>query len=102
MRGMRELKPDPVFTDRLMKRFEERSQAGGFVEAAVREPLPIVFSSPGFLHLAEPVPEQERRLFSGRELATRLAYFLWSAPPHKPPMPLVRAGGLGVSDQEMG
>jgi hypothetical protein len=34
-----------------------------------------------FLYLAEPSPDDKRRSLTAPELATRLSYFLWSAPP---------------------
>jgi hypothetical protein len=34
-----------------------------------------------FLYLAEPSPDEKRRSLTSAELATRLSYFLWSAPP---------------------
>ena len=41
----------------------------------------MVLSSPMFLYLAEPSGGDQRRPLSDAELATRLSYFLWSAPP---------------------
>ncbi len=34
-----------------------------------------------FLYLAEPSPDEKRRPLTNLELATRLSYFLWGAPP---------------------
>ena len=49
--------------------------------AAFKDCLAIVLSSPMFLYLAEPNLETKPRPLSDLELATRLSYFLWGAPP---------------------
>ena len=46
-------------------------------------PLSIILASPGFLYLSEPNDADDRRQLTDRELAVRLAYFLWSAPPDR-------------------
>ena len=46
-------------------------------------PLSIILASPGFLYLNEPNDADDRRQLTDRELAVRLAYFLWSAPPDR-------------------
>jgi hypothetical protein len=42
---------------------------------------PGLKDSPSFLYLDEPNDKQGPRQLTDRELAIRLAYFLWSAPP---------------------
>ena len=44
-------------------------------------PLSVILASPGFLYLDEPKLNESKRTLTDRELAVRLAYFLWSAPP---------------------
>jgi hypothetical protein len=86
-----------------MKLFESRVAAGDRFEIAIREPLRVVLASPGFLYLAEPksgatstttVPVQ----LTQRELAVRLSYFLWSAPPDEELLELARRGELANAD----
>ncbi|MGI9472212.1 MAG: DUF1592 domain-containing protein, partial [Rubripirellula sp.] len=74
-------KPDPEFTDQLTKIFTSRRKTGDSFDTAIRLPLSIILASPGFLYLNEPNDANERRQLSDRELAVRMAYFLWSAPP---------------------
>ena len=56
-------------------------KAGDKPSAALKETLSVVLASPMFLYLAEPSPDEKRRPLTDAELATRLSYFLWSAPP---------------------
>lgn len=80
-RAMRGTKPGTGFIDRLLAIFEVRRKTGEAFDLAIRTPLSIILASPGFLYLNEPGGEKERRQLTDRELAVRLAYFLWSAPP---------------------
>jgi len=43
--------------------------------------MSVILASPGFLYLDEPNKEESKRALTDRELAVRLSYFLWSAPP---------------------
>ena len=79
--ALRGAKPDPRFIDQLLAIFELRRKAGEPFEVAIRTPLSVILASPGFLYLTEPNETAERRQLSDRELAVRLAYFHWSAPP---------------------
>jgi hypothetical protein len=69
------------YLDRLVSLYKTREKAGDKPMAALCETLSVILSSPMFLYLAEPSPEETRRDLSGSELATRLSYFLWGAPP---------------------
>lgn len=91
--------PRPEFLDGLVQMYENRRSAGEAHEKAVVESLAVVLASPGFLYLAEAAPgalelsqanktpEQKKEssaspsFLTQRELASRLSYFLWSAPP---------------------
>ena len=64
-----------------MALFKTRRTAGESFGVAIRTPLSVILASPGFLYLNEPNAEKQRRTLTDRELAVRLAYFLWSAPP---------------------
>jgi len=86
--------PSPAFVDRLMKVFEMRRASGESFELAIREILSIVLASPHFLYLSEPVDEKQSRELSSLELAARLSYFLWSAPPDEILLDLAMRGEL--------
>jgi len=79
--ALRRAKPDATFIDKLLSLFETRRKAGETFDVAIRTPLSVILASPGFLYFNEPGNDAERRQLSDRELAVRLAYFLWSAPP---------------------
>ncbi|MEM6279473.1 MAG: DUF1592 domain-containing protein, partial [Verrucomicrobiota bacterium] len=77
-------KPTATFVDQLHQLYLEEKAAGKKFPDAIREPLALVLASPGFLYLAEPVSagnEGKSEPLSDPELAVRLSYFLWSAPP---------------------
>ncbi|MDG2381097.1 MAG: DUF1592 domain-containing protein [Pirellulaceae bacterium] len=76
-------KPEETFIDKLLAIFEVRRKAGDPFDVAIRTPLSVILASPGFLYLNEPGNETERRELNDHELAVRLAYFLWSAPPDR-------------------
>ncbi len=67
--------------DRLLGIYEARVKAGDKHGAALRESLAVALASPRFLFLAEPSSDKTRRALAPFELATRLSYFLWGAPP---------------------
>ncbi|WP_395736019.1 DUF1592 domain-containing protein [Prosthecobacter sp.] len=73
--------PTADYVDRLVKLYEVRRKAGDKHSVALKETLAVVLSSPMFLYLAEPIADEKHRPLTGAELATRLSYFLWSAPP---------------------
>jgi hypothetical protein len=81
VRAFRGEPPKPEYLDRLARLFEARLAAGDVFEAALAQPLAVVLASPPFLYLAEPCGHGKPRPLSGVELANRLSYFLWSAPP---------------------
>jgi mono/diheme cytochrome c family protein len=73
--------PPAGYVDRLMSLYDVRRKAADKPVAALKETLAVVLASPMFLYLAEPSPDEKRRSLTSAELATRLSYFLWSAPP---------------------
>ena len=103
----KELKPS--YLEKLVGHYLEKRTAVESFEQALKEPLSIILASPSFLYLNEvggetsrdataaagvqtvsltgkgseagAAPPRPRIALSGTELATRLAYFLWSAPP---------------------
>jgi mono/diheme cytochrome c family protein len=86
--------PPKDYIDRLLSLYDVRRKAGDKHSAALKETLAVVLSSPMYLYLAEPSPDEKRRQLTGLELATRLSYFLWSAPPDAPLRDLAQRGEL--------
>ncbi|MEK0446734.1 MAG: hypothetical protein RLZZ399_2055 [Verrucomicrobiota bacterium] len=73
--------PEEAYVDRLLGIYDARRKAGDKHSAALKETLSVILASPKFLYLAEPTPDDQRRPVTDAELAARLSYFLWSAPP---------------------
>ena len=72
-------------SDQLMKLFDSGSERGGF-EIGIREAVSGILASPNFVLKTEvaPValaPGQKNYRLSDLDLATRLSFFLWGAPP---------------------
>ena len=86
------------FLDRLSAIYETRRAAGDSFDEAIELPLAVILSSPGFLYFNEPNDADERRQLNDRELAVRLAYFLWSAPPDQELLSLAKQGELSNPD----
>ncbi len=72
--------PSPAFLKGLVTGYEDRRKQGENHRQALTETLALTLSSPRFLYLSEPTGDEKGNL-NARELATRLSYFLWSAPP---------------------
>jgi len=79
----------------LLDFYDEGAKDGGF-EAGVRMALEALLSSPHFLFRIEELPTSARGLVpvGGVDLATRLAFFLWGAPPDSQLVALGRSGRL--------
>ena len=86
--------PPESYVERLLSLHEVRRKAGDKPSVALRETLSVVLTSPMFLYLAEPATDGKRRPLTGAELATRLAYFLWAAPPDATLRELAKTGDL--------
>jgi hypothetical protein len=101
-RAFRGKTPSAAYLDKLTALHEARIAAGDPYDKAIREPLSVILASPGFLYIQEvgalgadnptwgqsdrekvPVSPSPRLMvsLSPAELASRLSYFLWSAPP---------------------
>jgi hypothetical protein len=93
-RAFRDRKPEADFVERLLGIYERHRKAERSFEEALKEPLSVVLSSPGFLYLSEPSVANNPRELTPDELASRLSYFLWSAPPDEPLLALARSGDL--------
>lgn len=79
--AFRGAEPPASYVDRLVDIYDVQRKAGDKHGAALKQTLSVVLASPMFLYLAEPAADAERRPLSGNELAVRLSYFLWGAPP---------------------
>lgn len=81
LRAFRHSKPEASFINRLVDLFERRRATGEPFENALKESLSVVLAAPSFLYLCEPAQPDNSRDLTDAELASRLSYFLWSAPP---------------------
>jgi mono/diheme cytochrome c family protein len=91
--------PAPThFIDRLLSRYDVRRKAGDKHAAALRQTLSVALASPMFLYMAEPSTDGSKRPLTNHELAVRLSYFLWSAPPDAELRELARTGDLSNPD----
>lgn len=79
--AFRGTEPPASFVDKLAALYDTQRAAGAKHSAALKETLSVALASPMFLYLAEPAPDGKRRALTRTELANRLSYFLWSAPP---------------------
>jgi hypothetical protein len=102
---MRETDASEEFLDQLMDLYKGERTNGSVgisdwspFEEAVKLPLSIILASPGFLYLNEPGTDESRRALSQRELAVRLAYFLWSSPPDEQLLDLAKEDKLKETD----
>ena len=86
------------YIDALLALYDVRRKAGDKPVAALKETLSVVLASPMFLYLAEPTPDEKRRPLSDLELASRLSYFLWAAPPDAALRDLAARGELHKPD----
>lgn len=94
VRAFRGRKPDADFVDRLVTIFDTSRRAGLSYQNALKEALGPVLASPGFLYLSESRGEQSKQELTDLEVACRLSYFLWSAPPDEPLLELALNGRL--------
>ena len=94
LRAFRDKAPNKEYIEKLVKLFDMRIKAGDKFETALKEPLSVVLATPHFLYLSEPTAEMNQRALTPLEFATRLSYFLWSAPPDDLLLGLARSGDL--------
>ena len=93
-RAYRGRSPNAEFVEKLVSLYEVRRKDGDKAVDAIKEPLSVILASPSFLYLAEPAGDGTRRPLSALELATRLSFFLWSAPPDAQLLALAKSGEL--------
>ncbi len=94
VKALRYNRPQPEFIDALVDIFKRQLKIDKDFDVAIRKPLSIILASPGFIFLNEPGQEGKPRDLSDRELAVRLSYFLWSAPPDAQLLDLAKKGKL--------
>ena len=81
--------------DRFVDVFEAAQKQSNSFEEGMKESIAAILTSPDFLYLsAVGTGKQNVRPLTGDELATRLAYFLWAAPPDEPLRAAAASGGL--------
>ena len=86
--------PSQEFLDKLIARYQENRKKGQNLKQALVGPMAIVLSSPTFLYLVESASGDNVETLADRELAARLSYFLWSAPPDEELLQLAGKGEL--------
>ena len=86
--------PSAGYVERLANVYDMQLKSGVKPVAALKETLSVVLASPMFLYMAEPAVDGEPRGLTDLELATRLSYFLWSAPPDETLLDLATRGEL--------
>jgi hypothetical protein len=77
-RAFRTVEPTDDYLDKLVQRFEANRGKGQGLHESLLQPLSIVLASPSFLYMVESTGNER---LTDPELAVRLSYFLWSAPP---------------------
>ncbi len=99
LEAFRGQQPSSGFLKRLVSVYEDRRTHGENHRQALAGTLALVLASPRFLYLSElsgtePQQPSVTGNLSPRELATRLSYFLWSAPPDQALRDLAANGEL--------
>jgi len=87
--------PEPAYATKLAQYYQKLRDEGLNRRLATIDCLSLILSSPSFLYLKEGGSDAEKSgPLSDRELAVRLAMFLWSAPPDEALLELAAAGQL--------
>jgi hypothetical protein len=73
--------------------YEKRLSEKAAPRQAALDALKLILCSPSFLYLSEITPESEKKL-QPFDLASRLSYALWSAPPDSPLFAAAKSGQL--------
>jgi hypothetical protein len=93
-RAFRGATPAEDYLQRLNQHYQTARKSGQSVPEALVSPLSIVMASPCFLYQVEHSGAEHGLRLSPHELAVRLSYFLWSAPPDDELMRLADSGQL--------
>jgi hypothetical protein len=86
--------PTQSYLEKLMGIYRAERTKGKALGKAIQTPLAVVLASPSFLYMAEENVDNKKDLISDEELAIRLSYFLWSAPPDDTLLKLAKAKKL--------
>jgi hypothetical protein len=86
------------YLEGLFKVYRREIEAGKKPLQAIIEPFSMVLASPGFIYISEPSADEKVTELSQRELAVRLAYFLWSCPPDEELIRLAENGHLAKNE----
>ena len=86
--------PSPEYINLLYSIYHSKIEQKISPIEAIVEPLALILSSPGFIFMSEKSFPGRRNQLSQRELAIRLAYFLWSSPPDKELLDLAKNNKL--------
>jgi len=78
--------------------YHQRVSEGATPRQAALDTLKMILCSPSFLYLSEITPEDERELHPF-DLASRLSYALWAAPPDDELFAVAESGQLTGSDE---
>jgi mono/diheme cytochrome c family protein len=84
----------PAELDRLVGLVESETKKGESPAAALKTGLLAVLCSKDFFYLVEGSADRAGGRLNDWELASRLSYFLWSAPPDGPLLEAARSGSL--------
>ncbi|MEM6364573.1 MAG: DUF1592 domain-containing protein [Planctomycetota bacterium] len=94
VRAFRGRSPSPDFLRTLNAIYWDHRDEGESVEQSLIESLAVILASPEFLYMINEGDEDHPDLLSGPELATRLAFMLWSQPADHELMALAIDGQL--------
>lgn len=86
--------PQEEYLDSLVRLYQMQRDSGHKHRSALKYTLSAVLASPSFLYLVEPQIDGTRQRLEPRELACRLSYFLWGAPPDAELRALAASGAL--------
>ena len=89
----RPVRPDEI--DSLFEVYSHARQDRGFAQS-VKDALTVVLSSPQFLFLTETSKSPQPEPLDDHELASKLSYFLWNAPPDSILLDLAKSGDLST------
>lgn len=93
-RAFRASQPDEGYLQRLNQHYQTARDQGQPLAEALISSLSIVLASPSFLYQVEQSESANGRELSPNELAVRMSYFLWSAPPDDELLRLAESGRL--------
>jgi mono/diheme cytochrome c family protein len=88
----------PAELDRLVALVESEQKKGENASSALKTGLLAVLCSKDFFYIVEGTPDRKEPRITEWELASRLAYFLWSTPPDAPLLDAARDGSLRKPD----